>query len=79
MFCFQVLCLHLKRFRWSNYLRSKLDHFVEFPLVNLDMSNYMLSPGGSKKNGSSPGNGQNGIKNTNLYDLAAVIVHHGSG
>ncbi|CAG7731263.1 unnamed protein product, partial [Allacma fusca] len=66
-----VLCLHLKRFRWSNYLRSKLDHFVEFPLVNLDMSHYMLSGSNGRK--------QNAPNGTNLYDLAAVIVHHGSG
>jgi len=64
-----VLCLHLKRFRWSNYLRTKLDQYVQFPLTSLDMSGYLL------KNL----HGTRGSSGSTLYDLAAVIVHHGSG
>ncbi|CAH2049176.1 unnamed protein product, partial [Iphiclides podalirius] len=58
-----VLCLHLKRFRWHNYFRTKVDTGISFPLRSLDMSRFV--PG----NAPSP----------QLYDLAAVIVHHGSG
>lgn len=65
-----VLCLHVKRFRWTAYARSKLDTFIEFPLAGLDMSSYLL-------------NNLNGTRFSNagssLYDLAAVIVHHGTG
>lgn len=65
-----VLCLHLKRFRWHNYFRTKVDTCISFPLRALDMSRFVLS-------------GRSGANNHNnhnyLYDLAAVIVHHGSG
>jgi len=66
-----VLCLHLKRFRWSNscFLRTKLDHFVQFPITSLDMSDYLLDKLHTTR----------GSVNSNLYDLTAVIVHHGSG
>ncbi|CAG2219760.1 USP3 [Mytilus edulis] len=57
-----VLCLHIKRFRWQSYFRVKLDTFVEFPLKDLNMNKYVL----------------NNLV-TNEYDLAAAIVHHGSG
>lgn len=65
-----VLCLHLKRFRWNNYLRTKLETFVEYPLRSLDMSQYVLS---NKHETRRSGKG------STEYDLAAVIVHHGSG
>ena len=37
----QVLCLHLKRFRFTSFLRSKVDVYVEFPLKGLDISPYV--------------------------------------
>ena len=38
-----VLCLHLKRFRWNNYFRTKVDSVIEFPLRGLDMNKYILN------------------------------------
>uniref|UniRef100_A0AAY4DHX4 Ubiquitin carboxyl-terminal hydrolase n=1 Tax=Denticeps clupeoides TaxID=299321 RepID=A0AAY4DHX4_9TELE len=60
----KVLCLHLKRFHWTAFLRNKVDTYVEFPVRGLDMSSYLLEPENTEKC---------------LYDLAAVVVHHGSG
>jgi len=65
-----VLCLHVKRFRWTAYARTKIDNHIEFPLNGLDMSGYLL------KNLSGTRHSNAG---TSLYDLAAVIVHHGTG
>ena len=67
---FQVLCLHIKRFRWSPYSRTKIDTHVDFPLQGLDMSQYLLSNLHDTRCSNSV---------SSLYDLAAVIVHHGSG
>ncbi|BES88144.1 ubiquitin carboxyl-terminal hydrolase [Nesidiocoris tenuis] len=63
-----VLCLHLKRFRWTNFFRTKVDAYVTFPVIALDMSQFVLSDLPDTRRSS-----------TQLYDLAAVIVHHGSG
>ncbi|XP_064608522.1 ubiquitin carboxyl-terminal hydrolase 3-like [Liolophura sinensis] len=65
-----VLCLHIKRFRWNTCFRVKLETFVDFPLRGLDMSRYVLN-NLHETRGSYSG--------SNEYDLAAVIVHHGSG
>lgn len=65
-----VLCLHIKRFRWQSFFRVKLDAFVEFPLNGLDMNKYVLN-----NLHETRGN----FSGSNEYDLAAVIVHHGSG
>uniref|UniRef100_A0A8C6LPS4 ubiquitinyl hydrolase 1 n=1 Tax=Nothobranchius furzeri TaxID=105023 RepID=A0A8C6LPS4_NOTFU len=62
----KVLCLHLKRFHWTAFLRNKVDTYVEFPLKGLDMRGYLLEP-------------ENSLPGSCLYDLVAVVVHHGSG
>ncbi|KAJ3596831.1 hypothetical protein NHX12_003231 [Muraenolepis orangiensis] len=38
----KVLCLHLKRFHWTAFLRNKVDTYVEFPLQGLDMRDFLL-------------------------------------
>ncbi|XP_069137044.1 ubiquitin carboxyl-terminal hydrolase 3-like isoform X1 [Argopecten irradians] len=65
-----VLCLHIKRFRWQSFFRMKLETFIEFPLRELNMNRYVLD-NLHETRGSYGGSSQ--------YDLAAVIVHHGSG
>lgn len=65
-----VLCLHLKRFRWSMFHRQKVETFVEFPTQGLDMNTYILN---------NLHETRRSFCGSNLYDLAAVIVHHGSG
>ncbi|XP_004929606.1 ubiquitin carboxyl-terminal hydrolase 3 [Bombyx mori] len=61
-----VLCLHLKRFRWHNYFRTKVDTSISFPLRALDVSRFVRDVRRAEHDAL-------------LYDLAAVIVHHGSG
>lgn len=56
-----VLVFHLKRFSYSRYLKNKLDTFVNFPILNLDLSKYMKS-----KDGESY-----------VYDLFAISNHYG--
>lgn len=42
-FChLKVLCLHLKRFRYSQFGRSKVDTYVKFPLQDLNMNQFLL-------------------------------------
>ncbi|KAG7276244.1 hypothetical protein CRUP_018626, partial [Coryphaenoides rupestris] len=62
----KVLCLHLKRFHWTAFLRNKVDTYVEFPLRSLDMRDFLLEP-------------EKSLPGSCLYDLVAVVVHHGSG
>ncbi|KAM3869933.1 ubiquitin carboxyl-terminal hydrolase 3 [Diretmus argenteus] len=62
----KVLCLHLKRFHWTAFLRNKVDTYVEFPVRGLDMRGYLLEP-------------EISLPESCLYDLVAVVVHHGSG
>lgn len=45
----QVLCLHLKRFHWTAFLRNKVDTYVEFPLKGLDMRGYLLEVSSKQK------------------------------
>ncbi|XP_038054457.1 ubiquitin carboxyl-terminal hydrolase 15-like [Patiria miniata] len=57
----KVLVVHLKRFSYTRFWRDKLDTVVNFPLENLDMTQYVINP----KEGSYK------------YDLVAVANHFG--
>ncbi|RWS30757.1 hypothetical protein B4U80_07215 [Leptotrombidium deliense] len=58
----KVLIIHLKRFSYSKYCRDKLDTFVDFPITDLNMGEYIMN---------NPNN------ETKLYDLIAVANHYG--
>lgn len=66
----EVLCLHLKRFRYNNFLRTKIDEFIQFPIRGLDMRRFVMA-NKHETRGSSCG--------PTTYDLVAFIEHHGSG
>ncbi|XP_038063636.1 ubiquitin carboxyl-terminal hydrolase 20-like [Patiria miniata] len=61
----EVLCVHLKRFRhesMSSY-SSKINSYVSFPMDGLDMSPYLAKECNNQ---------------CYMYDLTAVICHHGT-
>lgn len=58
-----ILVVHLKRFSYKNrYWREKLETFVDYPIKDLDLSDFVLGP----KEVSAQ------------YDLFAVSIHFGS-
>lgn len=65
-----VLCLHLKRFRYNNFIRTKIDDYIQFPIQGLDMKRFVMA-NKHETRGSSSG--------PTTYDLVAFIEHHGSG
>ncbi|XP_036374081.1 ubiquitin carboxyl-terminal hydrolase 15-like isoform X2 [Megalops cyprinoides] len=56
-----VMVVHLKRFSYSRYMRDKLDSLVDFPLSDLDMSEFLINPNAGPC----------------IYDLIAVSNHYG--
>ncbi|TPX34515.1 hypothetical protein SmJEL517_g02840 [Synchytrium microbalum] len=60
-----VLCLHLKRFKFTRHIRCKIDTYVRFPITDFNIAPYTR-------------NGVLGDAKPVWYDLYAVIVHHGS-
>ncbi|KAJ6812781.1 ubiquitin carboxyl-terminal hydrolase 9-like [Iris pallida] len=61
-----ILVVHLKRFSYSRFLKNKLDTFVNFPILNLDLSKYV-------KHKAADGS----AAESNLYELYAVSNHYG--
>ena len=59
----EVLCIHLKRFRFDAYISTKISRNIRFPLTGLSMEPFLKQKGGQ---GS-----------THTYDLNAVITHYG--
>lgn len=57
----EVLCVHLKRFRFDAYLSTKISRHIRFPLTGLDLASFMSQD----------------TRQTHLYDLNAVITHYG--
>ncbi|KAF5819518.1 putative ubiquitinyl hydrolase 1 [Helianthus annuus] len=38
----EILIIHLKRFSYNHFLKDKLETFVDFPIVDFDLSNYTV-------------------------------------
>ncbi|KAJ3506378.1 hypothetical protein NLJ89_g6900 [Agrocybe chaxingu] len=80
-----VLMIHFKRFEANGRFSDKIDTFVDFPMKNLDLTNYMpppLPPGADKSqlNGGLPMSPDD--PRTQLppyrYDLYGVTNHYGN-
>ena len=56
--------------KYEIMIRTKVDNHIEFPVNGLDMSSYVMQVQSGTRQASA---------GSALYDLAAVIVHHGSG
>jgi ubiquitin C-terminal hydrolase len=65
--CPPVLVLHMKRFAFSLYRRSKVTTSVDFPVTGLDLRPYCAT-GSPALQGASPP----------VYDLVGVVNHMGS-
>ncbi|MBA0558074.1 hypothetical protein Golob_015110 [Gossypium lobatum] len=59
----EIVVIHLKRFSYNRFLKNKLETYVDFPIDNLDLSNYIGSRNGEL---------------SNRYMLYAVSNHYGS-
>ncbi|KAI4300924.1 hypothetical protein L6164_034250 [Bauhinia variegata] len=59
----EVLVIHLKRFSYSRSMKHKLETFVNFPIHDLDLTNYIANKNNSRHQ---------------LYELYALINHYGS-
>nr|KAF6360875.1 ubiquitin specific peptidase 11 [Myotis myotis] len=61
----ETLIIHLKRFSYTKFSREKLDTLVEFPIRDLDFSEFVIKP----QDESAP--------ELYKYDLIAVSNHYG--
>lgn len=59
----EVLVIHLKRFSYSRSMKHKLETFVNFPIRDFDLTNYVVDKRSSKRQ---------------LYELYALTNHYGS-
>ncbi|XP_042451811.1 ubiquitin carboxyl-terminal hydrolase 5 isoform X1 [Zingiber officinale] len=59
----EVLVIHLKRFSFSRSTKHKLETFVNFPIHDLDLTNYVAHKKGSQRQ---------------MYELYALSNHYGS-
>ncbi|XP_044287257.1 ubiquitin carboxyl-terminal hydrolase 11 isoform X2 [Varanus komodoensis] len=62
----EILIIHLKRFSYTKISREKLDTLVEFPIQDLDFSEFIIKP----RKDTDPA--------LYKYDLIAVSNHYGS-
>uniref|UniRef100_A0A8C1EE76 Ubiquitin carboxyl-terminal hydrolase n=1 Tax=Cyprinus carpio carpio TaxID=630221 RepID=A0A8C1EE76_CYPCA len=60
---FQILCIHLKRFRHEIMYSFKINSHVSFPLEGLDLKPFLAKESPSQ---------------VTTYDLLSVICHHGT-
>ncbi|XP_010929801.2 ubiquitin carboxyl-terminal hydrolase 5 isoform X1 [Elaeis guineensis] len=59
----EVLVIHLKRFSFSRSTKHKLETFVNFPIHDLDLTNYVANKNSSQRQ---------------IYELYALSNHYGS-
>ncbi|KAK7378005.1 hypothetical protein VNO80_03441 [Phaseolus coccineus] len=59
----EVLVIHLKRFSYSRSMKHKLETFVNFPVHDFDLTNYIANKNNSRRQ---------------LYELYALTNHYGS-
>ncbi|KAK9281366.1 hypothetical protein L1049_004266 [Liquidambar formosana] len=58
----EVLVIHLKRFSYSRSMKHKLETFVNFPIHDFDLTNYVANKSSSRRQ---------------LYELYALTNHYG--
>ena len=71
----EILCLHLKRWRAVGRYWFKNDRYVEYPLDGLDLKPHMHPDMIVTKDGNEISSKELG----SIYDLMAVVCHHGAG
>ncbi|KAK2416497.1 ubiquitin carboxyl-terminal hydrolase [Trifolium repens] len=59
----EVLVIHLKRFSYSRSMKHKLETFVNFPIHDFDLTNYIANKNNSQRQ---------------VYELYALTNHYGS-
>ncbi|CAK9137481.1 unnamed protein product [Ilex paraguariensis] len=58
----EVLVIHLKRFSYSRSMKHKLETFINFPIHDFDLTNYVANKNNSRRQ---------------LYELYALTNHYG--